>query len=272
MKKLAVVVAALLLAGAAFAQDSGKAFFAGLYAFATDKSNDGKDIYDARFLTADTMNEEYMFSGWLAQKMITNIRYDFVCAVKNNGDDFTVSISDMRSYACDSHGKKTKGKINVSAGYVVKQFENVFKEEIKNKIAAIPADKVEEKFTQAVSAPLVFKALSATMSNIAIKKLAEKNLSGKPAELELVIMEVDENPDKASTGLAYKAICVAPYEVNTVDDLSLPPIYKTESYPVIVYSNNDKLVAAKIGSTYKAKGKADVQNNNGNWVYFLLEE
>lgn len=273
MKKLAAVVAALLLAGAAFAQDSAKAFFAGLYAFATDNPNDGKEIYDARFITADTVNEEYSFSGWLLQKTVGYSRYDFVCSVKNNGDDFTLTVTNMRSYPCDRAGNKSpKAKINVSAAYVVKQFEKFFKEEVKSKIAAIPADKVEEKFTRAVSNPFVFMGVSETMSNIGIKKLVEKSLNGKTTELDLVVMEVDENPQKASDGLEYKAICVVPYQVNTVEDLNLPPLYKTESYPVIVCSNNDKLAAVKIGSTYKAKGKIDIENNNGKWVYFLLEE
>lgn len=273
-KKFTGIILSLLMAYAVFAQDS-KSLFTGVYDFATQASDSWK-IYDGTFTKIDFAENEYSFMGGFVVKLLTSARYDFVCTVKGTGDDFDVSLTNMSSYSCDKNGNMLKNAktMNTSAN-VAKQYASQMKEEIKARISKLSEEQLEQKYFETISYPPVLKVFTASMSDLAAKKFIESNINGKIVEFEVKLDSIDENTNpltKEIEPLAYKA----KGSFETYKDGSLGGIIITEPFSVYIYSNNDKLLNTKIGSIYKAKGKAKVEKIGSAiynfWSYSVEEE
>jgi hypothetical protein len=93
------------------------------------------------------------------------------------------------------------------------------------------------------------------------KKFVEKNVNGKTVELEIVLESIDENVVLGEVQeLAYRA-------TGHLSDKKVSPLFS-----IFVYSNNDKLLTSKIGSTYKAKGTVEFSKISTYWFYKINEQ
>lgn len=273
MKKiLSLGLLMLLSASCLFGQSlESKKLFLGINDFIKVNSAAWK-TYDGELISADTINEEYSFAGsFIIKVLMTNSRYDYVCSVKNDGD-ISVAITDMVSYACDKNGKiiKTSNVINTAAK-VSSQYAEQIKTEIKARIAKISDDSVDAAYTKLVTSPAVVRAMTKVMTDLALKKFIETNINGKEVELDVVLSSIDENKKSEFYPLNYKL------------DAYVPDVYSSEwgrfmvkkSFSVNIYSNNDKLVSAKKGSMYKAKGTLNLKyidvGLEGFWFYEISE-
>ncbi len=231
--------------------------------------------YDGELISADTLNDEYSFAGsFIIKVLMTNSRYDYVCSVKNDGD-ISVAITDMVSYACDKNGKiiKTSNVIN-TASKVSSQYAEQIKTEIKARIAKISDDSVDAAYTKLVTSPALVRAMTNTMSGLALKKFIETNINGKEVELDVALSSIDENKNPITGEL---------YPLNYKADAYVHEVYLSgwgrsmvkKSFSVNIYSNNDKLVSAKKGSMYKAKGTLNLKyidvGLEGFWFYEISE-
>lgn len=276
MKKTLLIIVALFVNAALFAGTPAKDFLAGVYDFATKESSTWK-IYDGNFCSIDTTAEEYVFTGGFVVKLLGTSRYDFVCKVSNNENDFTVELSDVVSYACDKSGNKLgTAKVMKTSANVVNQYAAQMKTEIISRIEAVQkAGNGEEEYTKIVTSPSFVNVASKSMSDLAMKKFVEENINGKDVCLDVKLVSVDENVNpitKKTEALAYKARGT----VEVYKDGTPGSIIITEPYPVSIYSNSDKLLSAKIGSTYTVKGKAKLTQmgmaSNKFWSYSVEEE
>ncbi|MBQ0052277.1 MAG: hypothetical protein KBT11_09495 [Treponema sp.] len=276
MKKILLTVAAVFVNAALFAGTPAKDFLAGVYDFATKESSTWK-IYDGNFSSIDATTEEYVFTGGFVVKLLTSSRYDFVCKVTNNENDFTLELSDVVSYACDKSGSKLgSAKVMKTSAKVVSQYAAQMKTEISSRIEALQkSGNIESEYTKIVSSPAFVKVASKSMSDLAMKKFVEENINGKTVNFEVKLASVDENvnPITGKTeALAYKARgTVEVYKDGTPGLLVL-----TEPYSIYIYSNNEKLLSAKIGSAYSVNGRARLSQigvgMNKYWSYHVDEE
>lgn len=273
MKKLITLFAALLTSAALFAGTPAKDLLAGVYDFATQESKTWK-IYDGYFKSIDISEEEYVFTGsFIVKILIGNSRYDFTCTVKNGDDDFTVELSNMISYACDKKGNKLpNGDKYNTATNVASQYAAQMKDEIKNRIKSF-AD-IEAQYTKTVTNPAFVEVASKSMTDLAFKKFAEANINDKKVEFDVVLKSVDENINpvtKEPMELGYRA--VADFMTNKLDPLGMTV---SGGCQIFIYSNNDKLLNAKKGSTYKVNGAAKVTKlgtgPGAMWSYSVEEK
>ena len=245
-----------------FGQIDSKKLFVATNSFVTEASDDWK-IYDGKFTSLDTINEEYTFDGgFIVKILVGSSRYDFTCTVKNEGDDFSVSISDMKSYACDKNGKIIKnGSIMNTSSRVAEQYAAQMKDEIKARMNEISDAELDARYTKVAAHPATLNLLTETMSELALKKFVEKNVNGKTVELEIVLESIDENVVLGEVQeLAYRA-------TGHLSDKKVSPLFS-----IFVYSNNDKLLTSKIGSTYKAKGTVEFTKISTYWFYKINEQ
>lgn len=136
MKKLFASFAILLLSSVIFAQTTSQLFTA-TYKFATEKS-DAWEVRNASFKTIDLLSEQYVFTGSFAVKLIGMTRYDFTCSVVCNGNDFSVTLSNVSSIPCDKNWvgsksvspAKTPDKVSI-------QYAAQMKTEIQNRLKNI---------------------------------------------------------------------------------------------------------------------------------------
>jgi hypothetical protein len=274
MKKL-LFTALLIITSVcvAFGQVDSKNLLIGTNSFITEESADWK-IYDGAFTSVDPMSEEYTFVGGFVIKGLVGLsRYDFICTVKNEGNDFSVSISDLESYACDKNGKIIKsGTVRKSSANVASQYAAQMKTEIQNRMNSI--SDTETMYTKIVTSPNVLNTISNTMTELAFKKFVEANVNGKPVDLTVKLRSIDENRNPITNELYplnYKANGSVQVYAGSWGRLSV-----TESFSVSVYSNNDKLLSAKTGSEYAAKGTLSYrQIGSGStkfWIYEINEE
>ncbi len=269
MKKFTALVVSLLIAGATFAQDA-KSLFTGVYDFATEKSDSWK-IYDGTFTKIDFSENEYSFMGGFVVKLLTTSRYDFKCTVKGTGDDFSVTLSDMVSYSCDKNGiRAKKAKTASTSTRVANQYADQMKDEIKARISKLSGDQLEKKYFDIISYPPVLDLYTKSMSDLAAKKFIEANINGKTVEFEVTLNSIDENDSLYGLheNFAYKAIG----NIETYSEGSVGGIIITKPLSVLIYSNNDKLLNTKIGSTYKIRGKAKIDKITISWLYSVEEE
>lgn len=276
MKKLLLVITALFVNAALFAGTPAKDFLAGVYDFATKESSTWK-IYDGNFCSIDTTAEEYVFTGGFVVKLLGTSRYDFVCKVSNNENDFNVELSAVVSYACDKSGKKLgSAKVMKTSANVVNQYAAQMKTEISSRIEAVQkSDNGEEEYIKIVTSPSFINVASKSMSDLAMKKFVEENINGKDVCFDVKLETVDENVNPITgkaEALAYKARGT----VEVYKDGTPGSIIITEPYSVSIYSNNALLLSAKIGSTYTVKGKAKLTQigmaSNKFWSYSVEEE
>ena len=242
-----------------FGQVDSKKLLTATHSFVTEQSEDW-NIVDGKFSRIDTMGEEYTFSGgFIVKILVGSSRYDFTCTVKNDGDDFTVTIPEMQSYACDKNGKIIKnGTIMKTSSKVAEQYAAQMKDEITKRMNDI--SDVETSYTKVVTQPEFLYILTQSMSELAVKKFVEKNVNGKTVEVELVLNSIDENTVLGEIqDLSYRATAHVPN--NKFTDLFI----------ISIYSNNDKLLSSKIGSTYKAKGTVKFYQSM-YWFYQISEE
>ncbi|MEE0878397.1 MAG: hypothetical protein UH788_03900 [Treponemataceae bacterium] len=233
-----------------FGQIDSKKLFLATNSFVTEESDDWK-IYDGKFTVMDTINEEYTFDGGFVVKILVgSSRYDFTCTVKNEGDDFSVSISEMKSYACDKNGKIIKnGSIMKTSSKVAEQYAAQMKDEIKARMNDISDDTVEASYTKIVAHPTTLNLIAETMSELALKKFVEKNVNGKTVEVSVILDIIKENPIKNGDLKDYSYYAFSHIEDN---------VDFTKYSRINIYSNNDKLLTSKIDSIYKAKGTVEV--------------
>lgn len=276
MKKLLLVFATLLINAALFAGTPAKDFLTGVYDFATKESSTWK-IYDGNFCSIDTTAEEYVFTGGFVVKLLTSSRYDFVCTVTNNDNDFTVELTDVVSYACDKNGKKLgSSKASKTSANVANQYAAQMKTEISSRIEAFQkSGTIDTEYTKIVTNPSFVNVISKSMSDLAMKKFVEENINGKDVNFDVKLVSVEENvnPITGKTeALAYKARGT----VEVFKDGTPGLIVITEPYSIYIYSNNEKLLSAKTGSTYSVKGKAKLtqigMGMNKFWSYSVDEE
>lgn len=239
MKKLISFVAALFVAATVFAQAGNKKLLAGVYDFATEPSKTWT-IYDANFVSADPIAEKYVFDASFVVKIAIGLsRYDFTCTVAKQGDDFTVELSDMVSYACDKNlNIVKKGSVYNTAPRVSGEYAKQIKAEIEERMASWSDDEYNEKLTKAVTSPVILSNV-AKNSALAFKKFVGDNgVEGKPISIKIDVTKVDEAPSYAAGYSYYVAglICVG-YEKGKMG-IRLP-IYES----VMVYTNNDAVVS-----------------------------
>ena len=244
-----------------FGQVDSKKLLTATHSFVTEQSEDW-EIVDGNFTYIDTIGEEYTFSGgFIVKILVGSSRYDFTCTVKNDGDDFTVTIPEMQSYACDKNGKIIKnGTIMKTSSKVAEQYAAQMKDEITKRMNAI--SDVEASFTKVATSPEVLDILPQSMSELAVKKFVEKNVNGKTVELDIILDSIDENENTLygeTKNLSYKVVG----HIANKKYINLHNIF--------IYSNNDKLLSSKIGSTYKAKGTVKFYQNL-YWYYQISEE
>lgn len=249
MKKLLLILATLLINAALFAGTPAKDFLTGVYDFATKESSTWK-IYDGNFCSIDTTAEEYVF---------------------------TVELTDVVSYACDKNGKKLgSSKASKTSSNVANQYAAQMKTEISNRIEAFQkSGNVDAEYTKIVTNPSFVNVISKSMSDLAMKKFVEENINGKDVNFDVKLESIEENvnPITGKTeALAYKARGT----VEVFKDGTPGLIVITEPYSIYIYSNNEKLLSAKIGSTYSVKGKAKLtqigMGMNKFWSYSVDEE
>ena len=233
-----------------FGQVDSKKLLTATHSFVTEQSEDW-EIVDGNFTYIDTIGEEYTFSGgFIVKILVGSSRYDFTCTVKNDGDDFTVTIPEMQSYACDKNGKIIKnGTIMKTSSKVAEQYAAQMKDEIKARMNDISDDTVEASYTKIVAHPTTLNLIAETMSELALKKFVEKNVNGKTVEVSVILDIIKENPIKNGDLKDYSYYAFSHIEDD--DDF-------TKYSRINIYSNNDKLLTSKIDSIYKAKGTVEV--------------
>ncbi|MCI5830849.1 MAG: hypothetical protein PUJ82_06935 [Spirochaetales bacterium] len=262
MKKIIGLIAALFTSAVLFAAVPAKNLIVGVHDFATHPSSDW-EVYDGFFTKFDVTEQEYVFTGYFTVKILLGYsRYNFTCTVKNGDDDFTVELSNMESFASDKKGKIAKGGKRYSTSErVATQYAAQMKDEINRRIAEFEnAGRIDEIYTTIITYPPVFYLSTATMSKLAVKKYIEQNIDGQTVELDVKLESIDENKNPI-TGKVEK------YAYKAVGQLG--------SYSVYIYSNNDKLVSAKIGSDYTVKGTVSIDYLdmlNNPWIYKVNEE
>ena len=278
MKKLILGLLILLSASMMFGQtdvDSQK-LLVGLYDFITEPSSNWK-IYDGAIISADPINDEYTITGgFIVKVLLSNSRYNFVCSVKNTGDDISVEISQMESYICDKNGNLASGSsVNETSNRVASQYAKQIKEEILARMADISEDTIETAYAKVVTLPNFIKPLINTMSELALKRFVEQNINGKEVELEIALSSIDENRNPITNEL-YPLNYKAKGFINGVYESGWGRNMVKKSYSLNIYSNNDKLLSTKIGATYKAKGKVNLKQIgsglNQFWSYEISEE
>jgi hypothetical protein len=248
-----------------FGQIDSKKLFVATNSFVTEAS-DNWEIYDGKFTSLDTINEEYTFDGgFIVKILVGSSRYDFTCTVKNEGDDFSVSISDMKSYACDKKGKIIKnGSIMNTSSRVAEQYAAQMKDEIKARMDEISDAELDARYTKIAAHPTTLNLLKETMSELALKKFIEKNVNGKTVEVDVILDIIKENPVTNGALKDYSYYAFAHLEDN-VD-------FKKYSR-IQIFSNNDKLLTSKIDSIYRAKGTVDVTFDIiGEMSYHIIEQ
>lgn len=278
MKKIISSLVAFIAGSLMFAATPAKDLLLGTYNFAT-VSNNGWEIFDGTFTNIDTIEEIYTFSGGFKIKNIVGyVRYDFSCTVKNGADDFSVELSDVCSYAADKKGIKIKnGKEFKTSANVASQYAEQMKTEIKNRIKAFQdSGKLDEEYTKVVTSPKFVRVLSKSISDLAMKKFAEANINGKKVSFDVTLRSIDENRNPITDEilpLQYKATG----KVQLSKEYYLAGIKISDDYLIFIYSNNDKLLSAKIGSTYKVNGTANLEllgsiSTEKSWIYTVNEE
>ena len=278
MKKLILGLLILLSASMMFGQtdvDSQK-LLVGLYDFITEPSSNWK-IYDGGIMSADPINDEYtIVGGFVVKVLFSYTRYNFVCSVKSTGEDISVDISNMESFACDKNGKLTSANtVKETSQKVANQYAEQIKTEIKARMSNISEDSIESAYTKVITSPKFIKPLINTMSELALKKFVEQNINGKEVELEVVLSSIDENRNPITDEL-YPLNYKAKGFINGVYENGWGRHMVQKSYSVNIYSNNDKLLTTKNGASYKAKGKVNLKQIGSGldkfWVYEISEE
>lgn len=271
-KKILIGLLACLFVSTLFAQNDSKKVFLGLHSFVTEPSKTWT-IYDGYFTKVDPMSEEYTFIGsFVVKVLMTNSRYDFACTVKNTGDDINLEITKMESYAVDKNRNfLSSSKVINTAKKVSDQYAAQMKDEIKARIANVSDDSVESEYTKLITHPSITTPMTKTMTALALKKFINENINGKQVELDIVLSSIDENRNPITNELEelnYKAWG----NVNVYKE-GFGRFIITETTSVSIYSNNDKLLSAKPGDTYKAKGTVSLTDLRGMfWSYSINEE
>ena len=239
MKKLSVtmlfvLVLMVLPAVGLFAQENSRSLIAGVNDFATNSVEDWK-VFDPVFIKVDPISESYSFSGGLVLKNIIGyVRYDFICHVNKDGEDFNVNLENMESYGCDKTGQKTKSaKIYQTSERVAKDYSDQIKNEIKARLSRWTDEEYESALNEAVTSPAILGCVAKNTSLVFKKFLKDNDVVGRNISTEILVTGVDESSLK---DYAYTVTGVTPYT------------------SVYVYTNNDSVITLKSNDTYKVNG------------------
>ncbi len=236
--------------------------------FATDKNS----WTESNLVKVDPMNEEYSVSGYVVQKNIIGyVKQSYVVTISKSENELNVSVSDMNSVACNKEGAVlSKASVIKNPSSTETKLASLIKEDLVKRISQWSDEEYEEKNLKACSYPEFVYQLSKTASKLYATKFFEKNVNGKNVELEVTLSSIDENLNpitKEPEQLQYKA--VGSVEIVKSADSGF---VITEPYTISIYSNNDKLLSAKIGSIYKAKGIANIKPLSNFWIYTIEEK
>lgn len=133
----------------------------------------------------------------------------------------------------------------------------------------ISDDSIETLYTKTITSPEIINTIGNSMSELAVKKFMEKNVNGKEIELEITLNSIEEPDDliKQYSQCEY----LARGSVSTYKN-GFGRFISKNSFDISIYSNNDKLISAKIGSKYKVKGKINVKQISSSSMSFLSYE
>lgn len=272
MKKMIVLIATLLMSGVLFAQ-SNKKLIAGVYDFASVPSETWT-IYEPTFKTVDPINEKYIFTASFVIKLLVGLsRYDFTCTIAKENEDFSVELTDMRSYACDKNLKIVKkGSVYKTSTKVAAEYAKQIKDEIKNRMDSWTEEEYNQKLNTAVTAPMILGSVAKNSGLVFKKFISDYEVIGRPITVNIFVTKIDEAPVYAE-GYSYyiggNALCGY-----WVDELNINfPEYAS----VMVYTNNDNVISlkpaetmdglmygGKSGSEYEVKGTIrDVTQKTG---------
>lgn len=259
MKKLMAFVASLFVAASVFAQ-SGRNLLAGVYNFATESSKTWT-IYDANFTSIDTIAEKYVFDASFVIKIAIGLsRYDFTCTVAKDGDDFTVDLTNMESYAVDKNLKIVKsGSKYPSSNRVASEYAKQMKTEIQTRMKSWKDAEYQANLDKAVTSPAVLNCVAKNSALVFKKFLKDYEIIGKTASMKIGVTKVDESKlNDRSYYVAGLTFCGT--KVDTMGFL-VP-----EFADVMVFTNSDNVISLTTsdrmdivlgkakGSTYEVKG------------------
>lgn len=264
MKKLVNLILTLFMTTALFAQTDAKKLLAGTFDFATEESDTWK-IIDPSFKTVDPNAGKYVFTGSFVTKIVLGLsRYDFTCTVAKNGDDFTVDLSDMCSYACDKNYKIVKkGNKYVTSAKVASEYAKQIRTEIFERMNSWSDEDYSANLSKAVTSPFILDCVANCSALVFKKFVKDYEIIGRPIKAKVHVTKVDEAP-KYAEGYAYyvagKALCGTRPDSAGIINL---PTYAT----FMVYTNNDDVIGltpaeledgilagGKSGSVYEING------------------
>lgn len=243
MKKLSVTILFVLVlmilpAVGLFAQENTRSLIAGVNDLATNPI-ESWEILDPVFIKVDPISESYSFSGgFVVKNFIGNTRYDFVCHINKNGEDFDVSLENMESYACDKTGQKTKSaKVYQTSEKVAKAYSDQIKDEIKARLSRWTDEEYESALNEAVTSPAILECVAKNSSLVFKKFLKDNTVVGRNFSEEIIVTLVDEAPVSVKD-YAYTVGGRVFIGYNT-DKLGI----KTPKYvSVYIYTNNDSVI------------------------------
>lgn len=243
MKKISVtmlfvLVLMVLPAVGLFAQENSRSLIVGVNDFATNPVEDWK-VFDPVFIKVDPISESYSFSGGLVLKNIIGyVRYDFICHVNKDGEDFNVNLENMESYGCDKTGQKTKSaKIYQTSERVAKDYSDQIKNEIKARLSRWTDEEYESALNEAVTSPAILECVAKNSSLVFKKFLKDNTVVGRNFSEEIIVTLVDEAPVSVKD-YAYTVGGRVFIGYNT-DELGM----KTPKYvSVYIYTNNDSVI------------------------------
>lgn len=282
MKKLMVLAVTLLMTGVLFAQ-SNKKLIAGVYDFAS-VSSETWTVYEPTFKTVDPINDKYVFTASFVIKLLVGLsRYDFTCTVTKASEDFSVELTDMRSYACDKNLKIVKkGSVYKTSTKVASEYAKQIKDEIKNRMDSWTEEEYKQKLNNAVTSPMILGGIAKNSGLVFKKFIKDYEVIGRPISIDIFVTKIDEAPVYAE-GYSYYVggNTLSGYWVDEFN-INFP-----EYTGVMVYTNNDNVISlkpaetmdglmfgGKTGSEYKVNGtiKDVTQNNTGGLGVIVVNE
>lgn len=276
MKKIiGCIVFAFLFSSLAVAQKIpvGREISAVVFDFARDKDS----WTDASLVKVDPASDEYVVGGFAVQKNIVGyIKQSYSVAISKEDDELNVSVSDMNSIACDKNGNELKNANPIKNPKSTEtKLAGLIKSDLAKRISTWSDEEYEQKLLKASSDPEFVYKLTKTVSNLYAKKFFEKNVNGKTVELEVLLKSIEENVNpitKQPEELQYKAMG----SVEIKDGVNVLGLPNKRQYSIFIYSNNDKLLSAKIGSSYKSKGIVTIKDLSVGldsvWIYQIDEK
>lgn len=275
MKKLVNgLIFVFCLGSALFAQKipEGRELPALVVDFATDKNS----WSESNLLKVDPMSDEYAVSGYVVQKNIIGyIKQSYTVTINKDNNDLNISVSDMNSIACDKEGKVlNRASVIKNPASTEVKLAGLIKDDLSERISHWTDEEYEEKYLKACSYPEFIYQLTKSSSKLYATKFFEKNVNGKTVEVEVALNSIDENINPVTRKveeLQYKV----KGSVQIVKNANSGSVI-TEPFTISIYSNNDKLLSAKIGSIYKAKGIANIKPLSSGldtfWIYTIEEK